>query len=218
VLACTLLWPCPGAARNATPPENPGSANQAATQDKSATTADEDSGSVGNRSAGASDKQSAGTEARGTLAERPSPSPADDADQGAEKPAPRTERDAEPMPGGNVGWSGYFQALGAIFLIIAVLAVGFFLLKRYGPSAMGGGVFGRGALQLEAQLPLGPKRSVAVVRFLNKRLVLGVTDSHITLLTETETGHDDELTDHTPTAHGGSAFSKMLAKARNPRA
>lgn len=151
-------------------------------------------------------------ETRGAMPERES------VPESAGKPAPKTQSEAPPMPGGDVGWSGYFQALGAIFLIIAVLAGGFFLLKRFGPRAMGGGVFGRGTLQLEAQLPLGPRRSVAVVRFLNKRLVLGVTDSNITLLTETETGHDDEVPEYISSApSGGSAFSKMLAKARNPR-
>lgn len=152
------------------------------------------------------------SEARGTMPER-EPAP-----RNAGKPAPGTQPESEPIPGGNVGWTAYFQALGAIFLILAVLAGGFYLLKRFGPRAMGGGVFGRGTLQLEAQLPLGPRRSVVVVRFLNKRLVLGVTDSNINLLTETETGHDDEVPEYTSTPQSGSsAFSRMLAKARNSR-
>lgn len=136
---------------------------------------------------------------------------------GAGKPAAEAEKKEPPLPGSTLGWSGYFQAVGSIFLILAVLGGGFFLLKRFGPRAVGGGVFGRGTLQLEAQLPLGPRRSVAVVRFLNKRLVLGVTDSNITLLTETETDDDDEVPEHTTSTQSGTAFSKMLAKARSSR-
>jgi Flagellar biogenesis protein len=37
-----------------------------------------------------------------------------------------------------------------------------------------------------AQLPLGPRKGLMVVRFLNKRLLLGVTEQQISLLTEEE--------------------------------
>lgn len=160
------------------------------------------------------------TESRGAV--EPSKSASESASKpasepGAGKPAAKAEKKEPPLPGSTLGWSGYFQAIGSIFLILAVLGGGFYLLKRFGPRAVGGGVFGRGTLQLEAQLPLGPRRSVAVVRFLNKRLVLGVTDSNITLLTETETDDDDEVPEHTPSTQSGTAFSKMLAKARSSR-
>ena len=39
---------------------------------------------------------------------------------------------------------------------------------------------------MEAQLPLGPRKGLMVVRFLNKRLLLGVTEQQISLLTEEE--------------------------------
>ncbi|MGE4299526.1 MAG: flagellar biosynthetic protein FliO [Desulfovibrionaceae bacterium] len=102
------------------------------------------------------------------------------------------------------GWSGYFQAIGSVFLILGIIVFGFWLLRRYGP----GGVLGgrkSGQLTLEAHLPLGPKKNVVVVRFLNKRLVLGVTDSHINLLTEMDADNDD------PAKH----FSDSLEQARD---
>ncbi|MFW5735206.1 MAG: flagellar biosynthetic protein FliO [Oceanidesulfovibrio sp.] len=232
VLALAATWPPPGYAQhqnaNATPAGNlTGNLTGNATgMDASAPlatdTAAGHNSTPGAATSGETEKPSAsaapqstarGVETRGAMPERNA------APGTAEKPAPDAADELSPIPGGKVGWSGYFQALGAIFLIIAVLAGGFFLLKRFGPRAVGGGVFGRGTLQLEAQLPLGPRKSIAVVRFLNKRLVLGVTDSNITLLTETETKHDDEVPEHiSPAQSGGSAFSKMLAKARNPRA
>lgn len=84
----------------------------------------------------------------------------------------------------------YFKFVGVIFLMLAALAAAFYLLKRYGPKA-GLGALTRSDLVLEGQLALGPKRQIVVVRFLNKRLVLGVTDANINLLTETEADHDD---------------------------
>jgi len=107
------------------------------------------------------------------------------------------------MPPSSDMWGGYFQALGAVFLLLAALALGFYLLKRYGPKA-GLRSLDRGSLKMEAQLPLGPKRSVAVVRFLNKRLVLGVTETQINLLTSVEADHAPEKSD----------FSETLAKVQ----
>ena len=97
----------------------------------------------------------------------------------------------EPM--GQFGWSSYFQAIAAVFLLLGALILGFYLLRRYGPKA-GFKVFGHGELKVEGQLALGPKRSVVLVRFLNKRLLLGVTESSITKLSEIETGQDNDTT------------------------
>lgn len=89
------------------------------------------------------------------------------------------------LQSGEIVWGGYLQMLGSVFLLLAILFLAFYLLKKYGPRA-GLGVFNRGDLKMEAQLPLGPKRSVVVVRFLNKRLVVGVTETQINLLTTME--------------------------------
>ena len=94
-------------------------------------------------------------------------------------------------------WSGYFQAIGVMLLLLAALWGLVWLVRRYGkfnflPQP---GSLPRDALRLEAQLPLGPRKSIAVVRFLNKRVLLGVTDHQITLLTETEDGHAQDTAD-----------------------
>lgn len=95
---------------------------------------------------------------------------------------------------GEVGfsWGGYFQAIGVLFLLLAALWAGMWFLRKYGkfnfiPKA---GALPRNALRLEAQLPLGPRKGLMVVRFLNKRLLLGVTDHQITLLTESDTQYE----------------------------
>lgn len=83
-------------------------------------------------------------------------------------------------------WGGYFQAIGALCLLLAALWAAVWLIRRYGKFNFipRPGSLPRDALVMEAQLPLGPKRGLMVVRFLNKRLLLGVTEHRISLLTE----------------------------------
>ena len=89
---------------------------------------------------------------------------------------------------GEFSWSGYFYAIGALCLILGVLWGALWLMRRSGkfrfmPSYKG---FPRDALCIEAQIPLGPRRGLMVVRFLNKRLLLGLSDQQINLLSEAE--------------------------------
>lgn len=89
-------------------------------------------------------------------------------------------------------WGGYMQAVGILFLLLAVLWLLVWLVRRYGrfnflPRP---GALPRGALVMEAQMPLGPRKGLMVVRFLNRRLLLGVTDQQITLLTEEDAHHE----------------------------
>ena len=80
-------------------------------------------------------------------------------------------------------WGGYFKGIGALFLILAALwGVVWFLRRRGSLPGMGG--LPRGQFSIEAQLALSPKKKLILVRFLNSRLLLGVTDQQITLLKE----------------------------------
>ncbi len=78
---------------------------------------------------------------------------------------------------------------GGLFLVLGLLFLVLFLLKRYGYKT---GLTRQFSLDLKilGQISLGPRKSVVVVRYLNKVMVLGVTDASITLLTET--AHDQE--------------------------
>ncbi|WP_300159010.1 flagellar biosynthetic protein FliO [Solidesulfovibrio sp.] len=80
----------------------------------------------------------------------------------------------------------------ALLLVLAVIYAAYWLLRRFG-GRFGIGPAGRGGLlRLQAHLSLGPRKSIVVVRFLHKNLVLGVTDHAITLLTE-EPADDDDI-------------------------
>lgn len=111
----------------------------------------------------------------------------DKAFQGAAKVA------AMPASGDNLAaqastfsWGGYLQALGILGVLLGALWFGVWALRKYGKFNFmpRPGALPKGALLMEAQLPLGPRKGLMVVRFLNRRLLLGVTDQQITLLTE----------------------------------
>ena len=91
-------------------------------------------------------------------------------------------------------WGGYVQAVGILFLLVAVLCLAVWLARRFGKFNFlpRPGALPRDALVMEAQLPLGPRKGLMVVRFLNRRLLLGVTDQQITLLTEEQAQHEPD--------------------------
>ncbi len=101
-------------------------------------------------------------------------------------------------------WGSYFQSLGILFLLLAALWCVVWLLRKYGrfnfiPRP---GAFPHDGLRLEAQLPLGPRKGLSVVRFLDKRLLLGVTEHQITLLQTIEDNNEKDSMDfHTHLEH-----------------
>jgi flagellar protein FliO/FliZ len=122
-------------------------------------------------------------------------------------------------------WSGYIQAVGVLFLLVGLLWLALWAVRRHGGlfrAVPGAGGFSRDDLRLEAQLPIGPRKGLMVVRFLNKRLLLGVTDQQITLLTEQDLDHehgsDDAPSDagslsDQPGGRGSGGFSSVLGRA-----
>ncbi|WP_028574025.1 flagellar biosynthetic protein FliO [Desulfonatronovibrio hydrogenovorans] len=99
----------------------------------------------------------------------------------------------------DMGLAGVKMA-SALLIILGLIFLGFYLLKRFGHKA-GLGMGSGNMLKIVATLGIGPKKSIVVVRFLNKDLVLGVTDSRINLLTEIQV---DEESDQ--------KFARVLAK------
>jgi flagellar protein FliO/FliZ len=110
---------------------------------------------------------------------------------------------AEPLGDPGAGLLYLLKAMGAVGLLVVVLLGALWLLKRYGHKAGFRG-FGREDLKVLGQLSLGPKRSLVMVRFLNKVLLLGVTDHQINLIKE-EQWDDDNATD----------FKSVLDKSRD---
>lgn len=105
-------------------------------------------------------------------------------------------------PAGQLGqtafsWSGYIQAIGIMCILLGALWFGVWALRKYGrfnflPRP---GSLPRDSLVMEAQMPLGPKKGLMVVRFMNRRLLLGVTEHQIALITEDKGGDERNATD-----------------------
>ena len=85
-------------------------------------------------------------------------------------------------------WSTVFTTLGYLCLLLGVIFLAYWLLKRFGLNRMGprGGAE---APQLMGRLMLGPRHSLVVVRHRERDLLLGVTEHSITKLAED--GADD---------------------------
>ena len=77
---------------------------------------------------------------------------------------------------------GYFEALAIVCFALALLWALLWLVKRYGRGS--GFLGGSTGMRVESRLALGPKKWIIVVRDLDRRLVLGLTDANISLLTE----------------------------------
>ena len=124
--------------------------------------------------------------------------------------APSAASAATSLGQSSFSWGGYVQALGILCLLLAGLWFVLWLVRRYGrfnflPRP---GALPRGALVMEAQMPLGPRKGLMVVRFLNSRLLLGVTEQQICLLKEEEL-HD---------APQDNDFQGIMDQARRSRA
>lgn len=71
------------------------------------------------------------------------------------------------------------RMLGACAVVIALLAATLWLLKRGA-----GGRRGSRGFTVEAALPLGERRSLAIVTVEGRRLLLGLAPNHVSLVTE----------------------------------
>lgn len=92
----------------------------------------------------------------------------------------------EETPPPTFSWTSYFEAIGIMLILLFAL---WYVLKvvrkvgngRFLPSQK---LLPRDSMFLEGQLSLGQGKSIVIVRALNERLVLGVTEQQINLLTK----------------------------------
>ncbi len=75
-----------------------------------------------------------------------------------------------------------FRTLLSLLIIVGVIYVAMYLLKRLPNRRRGGDI----AIRIIGTKMLGPKKSIYMVEIEDRRLVLGVTDSSISMLTELE--------------------------------
>lgn len=99
--------------------------------------------------------------------------------------------------------SPILTTLGYLCLILGIIFLGFYLLRKFGFQGVNiaGGTH---APKLISRLMLGNRQSVAVVRYREKDLVIGVTEEQITLLKEYDADEDEKP--------APGAFAKILKR------
>lgn len=91
---------------------------------------------------------------------------------------------ADSVSGMAFSWGSYLHGIGMLFLLLGLLWVGVWLLKRYGMGKFKA-LTGRGRnMELVEVLNLGPKRSAVMVRVKDRTFLLGVTEQRISMLSE----------------------------------
>lgn len=100
-------------------------------------------------------------------------------------------------------WGNYFKAIGIMLLLLVLFWYVLKMVRKVGNGRFlpGQKLLPRDSMYLEGQLPLGQGKSILIVRVLNERLVLGVTEKNINLLTKTGINHAEsfeELMRQTP--------------------
>ncbi len=110
------------------------------------------------------------------------------------------------------GWVPVVKMLSAMLIVLGIMGLLTFLVKRYYPGAKGRK--GSGAdIRVLGTVYVGAKRSIAVIGVGGRKLVVGMTPSSMTLLTSFDEG-DNHVSDEgflekdnvTP------SFSKILKK------
>jgi flagellar protein FliO/FliZ len=87
-----------------------------------------------------------------------------------------------PAIGSAFGAAGALQALAAILLVLGLVA-GLAWLVRRGTIRLPGSAR-RQAMAIESATPLGERRSLLIVSVEGRRLLLGVTPTQVSLVTE----------------------------------
>jgi len=72
------------------------------------------------------------------------------------------------------------RMIGALFLVVVVIWVSLYFYSRFAGIKLKGD---KGIIKVMTNAPLGPKKSIAVVKVAGEYLALGVTNDQINLLT-----------------------------------
>ncbi|MDE5681204.1 MAG: flagellar biosynthetic protein FliO [Mailhella sp.] len=88
-------------------------------------------------------------------------------------------------------WGNYFQGLGIMLLLLFAFWYILKLMRKYGNGRFlpNQKLLPRDSMYLEGQIPLGQGKSVVIINVLDERLILGVTEKNINLLSKTGINH-----------------------------
>ena len=107
-------------------------------------------------------------------------------DKSADSDQELIEKDIKVVEQNEFGWGKYFQAIGTMLFLLLVLWYMLKLIRKYGNGRFlpAQKLLPKDAMYIEGQLSLGPNKCITIVKVLDKRLILGITEKNITLLTE----------------------------------
>jgi len=108
------------------------------------------------------------------------------------------------------GWMPIVKMFSALFIVLGILGFLTYVVKRYYPGIKGAKSSGPTVRVLQT-VYLGSKRSIAVIGVENKRLIVGMTPSSMTLLASLdETGEALPLEKREEVTKRTLSFSKIL--------
>ena len=99
------------------------------------------------------------------------------------------------------------QMVFALAIVLALLLLLYWLMRRFNPSQIMGGA--GGSLKIWGRLSVGPRKNVVLVEAGRKILVLGVGDKEMTLLGQIEDA--DEIAEIK--SKGAVSFKRVMKKA-----
>lgn len=91
----------------------------------------------------------------------------------------------------DAGTGPALKVAAAFCIVMALLLLIYYLMRRFNFASMMTGAR-RGELEIVERLPLGPRQQIAVVKYKEREIVLGLTQDRITLLDSREEKADDE--------------------------
>jgi flagellar protein FliO/FliZ len=99
-------------------------------------------------------------------------------------------------------YSTAVKTFSTLFIILAVILLGFYLIKRFG--SRGTGLMGGDQwIKVIATTYLAPKKMISLVEVAGEILVLGLTDNQITMLTKVT---DQQAIHHLKSSRGGKSM------------
>lgn len=113
------------------------------------------------------------------------------------------------------------RTVGALLLIVGLVFGAAWSLRRFGGTRFGAAQPNAPPLTVLSTMPLGDRRSLAIVKFGDRTLLLGSTPQNITLIAEEEIQQDEELPPARSVAEmlkqnqEGDPFARELSDAEN---
>jgi flagellar biosynthetic protein FliO len=126
--------------------------------------------------------------------------PAAPPDPAADEPLPFMEQTGPEAQAEGLRAAGLLaRTLGALLLIVGLMVAAAWCMRRFGGPRFGAQRRGADELSVVASVSLGDRRSLSVVRFGERTLLLGSTPQAITLLSEgAAAGSREDDLPHTP--------------------